>query len=159
MDKLYSYELKAVVVTDNFLDNPLSVMKENCLTVQHFDYLCEHKRNDSNQLFGATQPVIMNFTVRVNSPRHAKTFYQRLLNNGYESYTFLFNATYNENQRLKDYDDGMVVDGYVIRIEESYQSEKDANGTSEQMTLDIQLLLRSVTYLGRSNNHTNTFIK
>ena len=44
MATLLSNELKAVVVPDNFLDNPINVLKENCLTVQHFDYECEHKR-------------------------------------------------------------------------------------------------------------------
>ena len=81
MATLLSNELKAVVVPDNFLDNPINVLKENCLTVQHFDYECEHKRNDSGEVYGATKPVILEFSIRVNSPRHARMFYRRLISN------------------------------------------------------------------------------
>ena len=35
---LYSNELKAVVIAENFIENPLNVLKENCLTIQNFDY-------------------------------------------------------------------------------------------------------------------------
>jgi hypothetical protein len=159
MDMLYSNELKAVVITENFLDNPKNVLKENCLTVQHFEYLCEHKRNNANELYGATQSVILKFTVRVNAPHQAKAFYKRLLRNGYDNFSLLFNATFNVNQRLDNYEDGMIVNGYVIGIEEDYNSSKNSRGIDEQMTLNVQLLVRSITYLGRERNHINTFIK
>ena len=45
MAKLFSNELKAIVVPEDFLENPKNVLKENCLVVQHFDYQAEHKRN------------------------------------------------------------------------------------------------------------------
>ena len=69
MAKLYSNELRAVVFPNNFQESAAGVLKENCLTVQHFDYQCEHKRNESGEVYGATEPVILKFTIRVNSPR------------------------------------------------------------------------------------------
>ena len=65
MATLLSNELKAVVVPDNFLDNPINVLKENCLTVQHFDYECEHKRNDSEEEYDRTQNSQKNCSVTV----------------------------------------------------------------------------------------------
>ena len=115
MATLLSNELKAVVVPDNFLDNPINVLKENCLTVQHFDYECEHKRNDSGEVYGA-------------------------------------------NERMSGYDDGMVVDGYVVHVEETYTTKVDDNG-DKQMMLNVTLQVRSVIYLGRENNFKSTFIE
>ena len=57
MATLYSNELKAVVVMDNFLDNPMNVLKENCMTVQHFNYNCD-----------LSSPSVQTLLVR---PRHS----------------------------------------------------------------------------------------
>jgi len=161
MARLYSNELKALVVPENFLDNPMNVLKEHCLTIQHFDYRCEHKRNESQEVYGPTEPVILKFTVRVNAPAHARVFYHNLVSNSYADYSFLFNATFNGNQRLNDYEDGMVVNGYVVSVEEQYSSEKNRAGEDEQILLDVTILARSVTYLGREeqNNYKTVFIQ
>ena len=147
MAKLYSNELRAVVYPSNFQESAAGVLKENCLTVQHFDYQCEHKRN-------------VKFTIRVNSPHHAKVFYQRLMLSGHYEYSLLFNVTYDANQRLSDYEDGMIVDGYVVGVEERYTSQTGNAGSDKQMLLDIEMLVRSTMYLGREeqNNYKNVFI-
>lgn len=159
MGTLYSNELKAVVVMDNFLDNPRNILKENCLTVQHFNYECVHKRNDSGEIYGAVNPVILDFVIRANSPRHARAFYKELVSNEHNNFSFLFNVTYNENQRLDTYEDGMVVNGYIVHIEEEYSSRSNQAGSSTQIELHVKLLARSVTYLGADNNYQSTFIQ
>ena len=155
MAKLYSNELRAVIYPSNFQDNSAGVLKENCLTVQHFDYQCE-----SGEVYGATDPVILKFTVRINSPHHARVFYQRLVLSGHYEYSLLFNVTFDPNQRLSDYEDGMIVDGYVVGVEERYTSQTGKAGSDKQMLLDIEVLVRSTTYLGREeqNNYKNVFI-
>ena len=159
MATLYSNELKAIVVAEDFLENPKNVLKENCLTVQHFDYQCEHKRNASGEVYGPTEPVMLKFTIRVNSPKHAKVFYHHLLSHSCFSYSFLFNATFNANQRLADYEDGMVVNGYVVSVEENFSTGRNMTGEDEQILLNVRILTRSVTYLGRENHFKNTFIQ
>lgn len=159
MATLYSNELKALMVAEDFLENPLNIMKEHCLTVQHFDYLCEHKRNAAGEVYGPTEPVILKFTVRVNSPMHTKVFYNNIFSNNYNNYSFLFNATFNDNQRLADYEDGMVVNGYIVRTEESFYSGKSQTGEEGQILFNVTLLVRDVTYLGRENHFKKTFIQ
>jgi len=159
MATLYSNELKAVVVMENFLENPLNVMKENCMTVQHFNYECEHKRNEAGEIYGAINPVMLEFTVRVNSPRQARAFYKELVSNEHSNYSFLFNVKYNENQRLNTYEDGMVVNGYIVHIEENYTTAAHEDGSSTQIELSVKLLSRSVTYLGADNNYKSIFIQ
>lgn len=159
MATLYSNELKAVVVMENFLENPLNVMKENCMTVQHFNYECEHKRNEAGEIYGAINPVMLEFTVRVNSPRQARAFYKELVSNEHSNFSFLFNVTYNENQRLSTYEDGMVVNGYIVHIEENYTTAAQQDGSNTQIELSVKLLSRSVTYLGADNNYKSIFIQ
>jgi hypothetical protein len=159
MATLYSNELKAVVVMDNFLDNPMNVLKENCMTVQHFNYDCVHKRNDSGEIYGAVNPVTLDFVIRVNSPRQAKVFYKEIVSNEYTNFSFLFNVTYNANQRLENFEDGMVVNGYIVHIEENYASRADQAGSNTQIEMKVKILSRSVTYLGSDNNYKSTFIQ
>ena len=158
MATLYSNELKAVVVMENFLDNPMNILKENCMTVQHFNYECVHKRNESGEIYGSVNPVMLDFVIRANSPRQAKGFYKDLVSNEHSNFSFLFNVTYNENQRLENFEDGMVVNGYIVHIEENYASRADQAGSNTQIEMKVTLLSRSVTYLGVDNNFQSTFI-
>ena len=149
---LYSNELKAVVIADEFQGTMQNVLKEKCLTVQHFDYHCEYNRNQNGEHFGSQQPAILNFTIRVNSMLQANTYYKNLVDNNNFEYTFLFNPHFGSNQRLINYEDGLVVNGYVVSIEEDFNSAKNSQNIDEQVILNIQILVRSVLYLGRDEN-------
>ena len=144
-----SNELRAVLVQDSFLENPKNVLKEKCLVLQNFSYECERMRNNSSDVYGASKPVILKFTIRVNSPSHARELYQRLALNGHNDFSILFNVTYDNNSRLAGYEDGMV-----------YSSLRDESGLDKQMELDVKVLVRSTIYLGREeqNNLKSIFI-
>ena len=143
-----SKELKAVVTLDNVLDGAKRVLKENCLVVQNSDYQCSLKRNEKGRVFGAMESVILSFRVRVNDPRHAMIFLMELASNNVSCFSFLFNATYGPNERLRDYEDGMVVRGYLVSAEEQYSTETSETGRYKQMLLDLKLLVSEVIYLG-----------
>lgn len=155
-----SNELRAVLVQDSFLENPKNVLKEKCLVLQNFSYECERMRNNSSDVYGASKPVILKFTIRVNSPSHARELYQRLVQNGHNDFSILFNVTFDPFQRLASYEDGMVLNGYVVSVEERYNSLQDESGVDKQMILDVEVLVRSTVYLGREeqNNLNSVFI-
>ena len=159
MATLYSNELRAVVINDNFLETPQSVMRENCLTVQHFDYQCERKRNESGEVYGAMEPVILSFSIRVNSPRHSRAYYSALISNEHYYYSFIFNATYDANQRLEDFEDGMVVDAYVVHVDEEYVTRAVGEGADKQILLNVKLQVCGVTYAGKENHLRSLFIQ
>ena len=152
MAVLYSNELKAVVIADGIQDNVRNVLKEKCLTIQSFDYHCEYVRNDNGEHFGSQQPAMLNFTVRINSMSQASTFYKNLLGTGNFEYTFLFNPVFGQNQRLSGYEDGMCIDGYVVSVEEKYNSARNSENRDEQIILAVKILIRSVIYFGRDEN-------
>ena len=62
---------------------------------------------------------------------------------------------------MNDYEDGMVVNGYVVSVEENYSTSGNMTGEDEQILLDVTILARSVTYMGREeqNNYKCVFIQ
>ena len=159
MAAIHLQELKAVMIHDNILENPLNILKENSLTIQNLTYDCVHNRNNAGEVFGATEPVILDFTVRVNSPHHAKRFYQESILNNYFNFSVLFNVMWGSNNRMSSYEDGFVANGYVVHVEENYHSGKDSSGLDQHMLLSVKVLVRSMTYLGRDRNLKSVFIQ
>jgi hypothetical protein len=154
-----TYELKAVVVVGDILETGASVTQDKCLTVQRFNYTCQRKRDHTGKAYGPTDPVFMNFAIRVNSPEQAKPFYQNMVSTAHYPISFLFNASFNATFRLSDYADAMVVDGYVVEVEDNFNSGDPDMEETDQMILDVKLQVRSITYLGKGNNKVMTFIK
>jgi hypothetical protein len=55
----------------------------------------------------------------------------------------------------------MVVDGYVVHLEEDFHSSKDAEGLDRQTIVHLELLLRSVTHISGMSGAkvlTTTFV-
>jgi hypothetical protein len=54
----------------------------------------------------------------------------------------------------------MVVNGFIVSVDESYNSLKDEDGLDKQMMLNVEILVRSTIYLGREdqNNLKSIFI-
>lgn len=159
MSAIHLQELKAVLIHDSILENPLNIQKENSLTIQRLVYNCVHNRNNAGVVYGATEPVILDFTVRVNSPHHAKRFYQESILNNYYDFSVLFNVQWGSNNRMSSYEDGFVANGYVVHVEEDYHSTANEQGLDQQMLLSVKVLVRSVTYLGRDRNLKSVFIQ
>ncbi len=158
MASLYSNELKAIVLQEDFLENPRNVMKENCQTIQHFDYHCELRRDETGEIYGVIDPVLLNFTLRLQSPAQARPYYNALASTERFRYSILFNATFDASQRLANYEDGMVAEGYVVSVEE-LSATKTAEGEDSQALLSVSLMLRSVTYLSSNRHLVCSFIK
>ncbi len=152
-------ELKAVMIHENVIEDPACVQKENSLTIQSLTYNCVHNRNHAGEVFGATEPVILEFTVRVNSPHHAKQFYRESILNNFFDFSVLFNVLWGSDNRMGSYEDGFVANGYVVHLEEDYHSAKNDNGFDQQMLLSVKVLVRSITYLGRERNMKSYFIR
>ena len=125
--------LKAILYPDNLLeygkigDNQWNAEKEKCPVIQHFSYKVQ--RNDS------------------------KLFYDRLMSNELFEYTFIFNATFDDNKRLKSFEDAMVTRGYVVDVKEDYDRAVTDGNLSDQILVEVTLLLSSITYVGKEEQN------
>ncbi len=153
---ILSNNIKAILIPEDFTEMK-RVAQEKCLTVQHFDYKCQRCRNEEGVPYGSTVSVILNCTIRTANSFQA--YYDNLKSNNPYSYTFIFNAVFDQQKQLADYEDAMVVTGHIIDIEESFNSAKNAEEESEQMLCYIKILLSGITYVGKSSNKVLSIIK
>jgi hypothetical protein len=149
----YSDHLKAVLYPDSFLEVMENVEKRHCQTIQHFSYKCERSRNNAGFPYGNTIPTELQFTVKLESPDDSKVFYQQMQQNNLFDYTFIFNATFDQNDRLKSYDDAMIVRGFVVDVKEDYDAMVKADGIVDQILIQVTLLLSNITYIGKEDHH------
>ena len=148
----FSDHLKAVLYPENLMEVEENLEKRLCQTIQHFSYKCQRSRNDAGIPYGNTTPTELQFTVKLETPDDSKVFYQRMQQNELFDHTFLFNATFDQRDRLKSYDDAMIVRGFVVDVKEDYDATVTNNGTVQQILVQVNLLLSSITYVGKENN-------
>ena len=148
----FSDHLKAVLYPENLMEVEENLEKRLCQTIQHFSYKCQRSRNDAGIPYGNTIPTELQFTVKLETPDDSKVFYQRMQQNELFDHTFLFNATFDQRDRLKSYDDAMIVRGFVVDVKEDYDATVTNNGTVQQILVQVNLLLSSITYVGKENN-------
>ena len=140
----YSDHLKAVLYPENLQEVGNNVEKRLCQTIQHFSYKCQRSRNDAGFPYGETTPTELLFTIRLGAPDDGKVFYQQMQRNELFDHTFIFNASFDQTDRLKTYDDAMIVRGYVVDVK---------NGTVQQIMIHVILLLSSITYVGKEDSY------
>ena len=141
--------LKALILTKDITESKVVVKQADCLTLQHFSYQCGRKRTASGIPYGPTVPSYLNFTIRITDKEQEKGFLERAGLNEPFRYSFLFNATFDtsRHKKLSDYEDAMVVTGYIVEMEEFYD-EPQVGSTDEQSLLRCCLLLCNISYLG-----------
>lgn len=153
----FSNELKAAVVLEDILEVGSNAPQDKCMTVQDFNYSSLRKRDHTGAAYGSSEPVMLDFTVRINASIQSKPFYSYLMSDEYFSLTFIFNAVFNHMKRLSGYDDAMVINGYVIELKENFLGSISGED-NEQMSLNVRMLVRNITYIGKESNKTITFI-
>ena len=149
----YSDHLKAVLYPENLMEVEENLEKRLCQTIQHFSYKCQRSRNDAGIPYGNTTPTELQFTVKLDTPDDSKVFYQRMQSNELYDYTFLFNATFDQRDRLKSYDDAMIVRGFVVDVKEDYDAMVNEDGSVQQILIQVTLLLSSITYVSKDDKH------
>lgn len=151
-----SNNIKAILIPEDFTEMK-RIAQEKCLTVQHFDYKCQRCRNEEGVPYGSTVSVILSCTIRtVNS---LQSYYDNLKSNNPNTYTFVFNAVFDEQKKLSDYEDAMIVAGHIIDIEEKFNSASNEDGESEQIQFNVKILLSCITYVGKNSNKKLSIIE
>lgn len=149
MPGLISNQLKAMLVVEDITEQGIQVRQGNCFTVQHFSYECRRRRNDAGTPYGPTLPAYLDFTVKVAYGDSGKVFFDRMQRTETFPYSFLFNASFNGMRRLSECEDAMVATGYIVDLEEFYESAPTSDGSAEQMLIRARLLISNLAYLGR----------
>ncbi len=151
MASILSNNLKAIMFPGNIREADTIIRRSQCHTVQEYSYCFQRTRNDAGFPTGPTLTTILEFTIKIGSPEEGRLYYQRIHDNQPYDYTFIFNATFGTHMQLVDSEDAMVVNGYVVDVEDNYDTE-DENGQSEQMLIHLKLMINSIAYIGRDHD-------
>ena len=152
-----SNHLKATLYTDDIRsldERKFRIPYDRCFTVLHFSYECRRERNKLGYPFGDTTSTILNFTVRLMSPEDGKPFYHQMQHNEPEFFKFLFKVTLFNRQAVTGYEDAMIVNGYVIDVDDDFTNAPTSEGDTEQMLIHVKLLVANITYVGLNGNRS-----
>lgn len=127
-------------------------------TLESFSYDYSKTLNQAGQVYGAHEPAMLEFSVRLRNTTHART----IINDGSfkdarKEISFLFDPTIGKNRNnantILGYKDGLYAEGYVVHTELEFHSAKDKQGLERQTILHVKFLL---TLLVRfDNSHVN----
>jgi hypothetical protein len=150
-------EIKVMVFSGNLAELAKSSMKDVVLkdrfsqqqgyTVQQFSYSCKKERDEVGTTFGVNSGVVVDFTIRVMT-NDQTLFYDKLKDLGNDYYSFIYNGVY-EGGRLKYFDNAIMVDGYVVDVEEC------ASNNHNQALMHVKLLARQLSYIHHDGNGLN----
>lgn len=152
-----SNQTKALLIAEDLSEMSVA-SQENCITLQHFSYACHRSRNEAGVPYGSTVSAVLQFTIKSLSEKDGKLFYERLKSNSVYSYTFVFNATFDSRKHLSHYGDALIVSGYVVDVEDDFNTTLAPDGGTEQMLLHVKLLLSSLSYVGKDSKKTLSFV-
>ena len=156
--QLLSNELKAVAVMTDISESDSNITRDYCMSVEHFDYHCERKRDRDGRTYGASDPVMLCFDLRLNAADQAQPFYRQMKDDDSGIISFLFNATFSDTKRLSGYDEAMAVEGFIVDIREDFRSAA-LEQTEEQIILRARMQVRSIVYIGQNENKQLCFIQ
>ena len=148
----YSNYLKVILFPGDISETDAGISRDNCFTVQHFDYESFRYRSKDNSVnYHAEGPTVLNFTIRINTPETGKELFTQIQEQESFAYSFLFNTTFNALNTMESYEDAMVAKGHIIDIEEVFSTDK-SNVQQEQMLMHVKLLLNNITFIGKQDN-------
>lgn len=147
MAEFFSKQLKGICTLNDITDRSIPIFKEHCFTLQNYEYDCYRSRDEHGVPYGNTASCVLRFTVRFVQIDDCKSFYQELKNNESCTISFVFNATFGDNQALSSYESALAVTGFIIDLKEIFQSK-----SNNQVELIVEFLLKSITYVGCDDN-------
>ncbi|MCR4766194.1 MAG: phage baseplate assembly protein V [Bacteroidaceae bacterium] len=129
---------------------------EEYLTVQHLSYACTRSRDEAGFPYGPVLTTILDFTIRLQLPEDSKLFHVRMHENSVYTYSFVFDPEFlpSGKKNIKGFTSALIVQGYVVDVEEFFDAKPDATGTSKQVEVRVKLLLTSITFAGKNQFKT-----
>lgn|GEM_PF-659635 len=157
-------ELKAILLLQDVLIGGGDIPIKSALTVQHFAYKCERHRASRGNPYGPTTQSFLDFSVKVATKNTAKALLERMNDPETFAYSFLFNTTFGTDGKLSDYQGVLVAHGYLVDLEESFESTNRKAGEAaatdnEQMLIKARILLSKIVYGYYEGSGTSTKAK
>ncbi len=145
MEANLSNNLKVVLFVGDFIEHK-QIIRTSCYTVQSYDYDFYRNRTDLGIPFGQTIKPFVKISIKTLPKSISKMFYERLKLNDVFSFSLIFNAKYDDNKQLSNYDEAMIVSGYVVSVSENFKS-RESKESSDRMLMDITIMVRTIKFV------------
>ena len=144
--------IRAMFVAEDITMVKDGITKDKCYVVQHYSYDSQRDRVGVRMMSGTEDSSYITLVIRIANSGTGRQFYQQMTETAPFVYSILFNATFNSSNRLLDFDDAMMVKGYIVDIEEHINTGNLQQGDDTQVLMKVKLLLSTITYLGSEHN-------
>jgi len=148
--RILSNNMKVLFAGFNFQERRVST-KRQYVTVQKYDYKFSRNINAYGRAYGNSSGGLVTVTLRVSSGYDFRDYYERLKSNEPSMFSLVFNAVFDDHGVLSDYDSALLVNGYVVSMDEEYD-RTSADEEGEQMCLTMGILIAGVSYVGINDN-------
>ena len=133
-----------------FLTEDFTVMslveRDRCMLVQQYDYALSRARDNGGLPYGDTSGSTLNLTLNTSVNVNTRSLYRLLRVGEPAQFSLINNAVFDEGGRLVDYESAMVVEGYIVSLDEHYDSQR-GEGENNNATMDICILCIAVQYV------------
>ncbi|MEG1563170.1 MAG: hypothetical protein RR365_05520 [Bacteroides sp.] len=153
MQETLSNQIKVLLFNEDVASRS-QIERKECLTVQKFDYGSTRTLNSIGWPYGPSASVTLNLLVRSELGGKERFFYDLLQSSEQHSFSLFFNAAFNPDNTLKEYKGATIFTGYVVQIEDAFQSYVKEKDEDNQMLMDIHILVSSIKYMGRKLDKT-----
>ena len=155
---LRATELKAIVVMADLQEQGKSITRDQCMSVEHFDYSCFRSRDSKGRTYHDSMPAMLNFIVRFNTVEQARPFYKQIKDNEPGTLSFLFNASFL-GDNLTEFPDAMVVKGFIVDIQEDLHSRALSGREDQQIIARVRVQVHSIIYKGINTTKKLVFVQ
>ncbi len=153
MSFVLSNHQKAVVFSGDILEGDGKFSQDDSLVVQNLDYNFERTCNSNGIPFGITANPVVEFSIRFMEDCKVKSFFSLLNDNDLVEFSLVFGATFDANRKTCDYQNAIVLSGYVVEVDQDYSYNESSTGEFQRL-LKIRFLAAEVTYAGSQSNKT-----
>lgn len=131
------------------------VSSERCLIIQKYEYSMHRSRKDNGEIYDNVPfGNVMTLTLSVGSADQLKPFYTRSMEFESSRFSVLFSTDFDKSGHLEDYRSSIVVDGYVVGVDEDFES--DPNKGDQSMLITVRILVQNMRF---SNKEVNMSFK
>lgn len=151
---LLSNRIKALIYIGDINERLSHINKDECYTLQHYEYLLDKSRSRSiDDASSLSKPSCLYFSIRNFPSKISKTLLEKIKENRPSDFSIIFNATFDQNHNLVDYEDSMIVRGYVVDIHQSYFNTIQHESSVGQSLLKISILITRISFQEDNSSH------
>jgi len=130
-----------------------SISRDSAITVQSYDYTMAREIDSYGMASGACSGSYLSLQVRVGTKEDIDWFYERLTKPDPNFFSLVFSPEYDDSGILSSSVGSLVVEGYIVDVEEIYDRNLSDSNDALQMLLNARVLVSNLRYDGENSNN------